>query len=59
MDALKPVERLRFIIDLAGDVIPKMKAVEVKAEVTSQNSDMIQRLLNIPDKEFEKEFNNE
>jgi hypothetical protein len=29
IDSLKPAERIKLILDLAGFVIPKMKAVEV------------------------------
>lgn len=57
LNEIEPKDRLRIIIDMASYVIPKLKAVEVTRDATSDNADMIQRLLNIDDKEFEKEFN--
>ncbi len=54
LDGLHPKDRIRAIIDLAVYVIPKMKAVEVKAEINNINNDFINELLAIDESNYEK-----
>ena len=54
LDDLEAKDRLRIIIDLAGYVIPKMKAVEVQAEVKNRDVTFLDQLLGIDESKYEK-----
>jgi len=59
LESLDPKDRIKIMIDLAGYIVPKMKAIEVKADIQSNNSDMIERLFAIPESEYIKTKHND
>ncbi len=58
--SMKSSERVTAILQISKYLIPTLKAVELDAsiDVENDNNDLINRLLNIPDSNFEKVYKN-
>jgi hypothetical protein len=57
LKSLKHSERIKFIIDLASFILPKMKALEVTNNDVSENhNELINKLIKIPDADFKKVY---
>lgn len=59
LDTLDPQQRLKILIDLSAYVIPKLKQSDITASIeTSNNSDLISRLMSLSDEQIENEILN-
>ncbi len=59
LKALKPLERVQTYIQLAKVVLPSLKQVEMSADINQDNNnDLINRLMAIDEKQFEKLYEN-
>ena len=57
LKSLKHSDRIKFIIDLASFIVPRLKAIEVtNNDVTDNHSELINKLLKIPDADFKKVY---
>ncbi len=60
LKSLKHSDRIKFIIDLASFIVPRLKAIEVtNNDVTDNHSELINKLLKIPDANFENAYKDE
>jgi hypothetical protein len=57
LNELEPKDRLNFILSLAGYVIPKMKATEISADITTQKGLSIQEIFAMSDDEIDNLIN--
>jgi chaperonin cofactor prefoldin len=58
LNELEPKDRLNFILSLAGYVIPKMKATEITADITTQKEGLsIQEIFAMSDDEIDNLIN--
>ena len=58
LDSLDPKDRIKLIIDLANFTIPKLRAIELQADIQNDKKDLLERLMSIPEDNFNKEFKN-
>ena len=58
LDSLDPKDRLKIILELASYTTPKLRAVEMTADIQNDNKDLLERLMSIPEEQFNKEFEN-
>ena len=58
LDALDPKDRLKLLIDLANFTIPKFRAIELQANIHNDNKDLLDRLLKIPEEQYDKLYKN-
>ncbi len=54
LDSLEPKDRLKIILELASYTTPKLKAVEMKADIQTNNEDLLEKLMAIPEEQFDK-----
>ncbi len=57
LNDLEARDRIKLLIDLAGFVIPKLKSIEMTADIQNDNNELIERLLAIPEDKFNKLYN--
>ena len=53
LDKLDAKDRLKIMLELASYTIPKLKSVDMQADINN-NEDLLNKLLNIPDENFNK-----
>ena len=59
LDSLDPKDCIKLIIDLANFTIPKLRAIELQADIHNDNEDLLDRLMAIPEEQFDKLYKNE
>jgi len=59
IDSLDPNQRLKIILELASYTTPKLRAIELQADIHNDNEDLLERLMAIPEAQYDKLYKDE
>jgi len=59
LDSLDPKDRLKIILELASYTTPKLRAIELQADIHNDNEDLLERLMAIPEAQYDKLYKDE